>query len=116
MRPHPRHADTDPRAPRAWATCDRCGQIWNHYKLEWQYEWGGARPYNERILVCEYCRDEMQEQFKSVILPPDPPSIMNPRPENIAQDVLGIPPWNVLTDEDGNPLQDGNGNWILAEP
>src|SRR6266516_1057978 len=81
MRPHPRHADTDPRVPRAWATCDRCGEIWNHYKLEWQYEWGAKKPYNTRILVCEYCRDEMQEQFKSIILPPDPLPIVNPRPE-----------------------------------
>src|SRR6266496_1436586 len=110
MRPHPVHADTDPRAPRAWATCDRCGQVWNHYKLEWQFEWGGARPYNERILVCEYCRDKMQEQFKAIILPPDPMPIENPRPEQYTME-MGVV--GELDDQTGAGLEDGSGQLLV---
>lgn len=90
MRPHPRNAETDPSAPRAWATCDRCGRIYNHFKLHWQFEWRGTQLQNLRILVCDICLDEPQRQLGTVMLPPDPLPIMNARPENYAIDEVPV--------------------------
>lgn len=115
MRPHPRGADTNPSSPRAWGTCDRCGLIWNHYKLRWQFDWRGLNTNNLRILVCPPCEDEMQRQLGVILLPPDPPAIMNARPENYTIDELmsvledqSSAPYtgfgNILTDQDGNEL------------
>src|SRR5690242_9173994 len=89
MRPHPKRAETDAGNPRAWATCDRCGFITNHYKLQWQYEWTGTQLNNLHILVCEDCLDTPQRQLGTIILPPDPPPIMNARPENYTIDEEG---------------------------
>lgn len=80
-RPHPRNARVEPSRPRAWATCDRCGLIWQHERLSWQYQWAGFQLINERTLVCPYCLDRPQQQLRSLVLPPDPPPLVNPRPE-----------------------------------
>lgn len=81
MRPHPRYAETDPTAPRAWATCDKCGLIWNHYKLGWQYDWRGQQIQNTWILTCPNCLDEPQRQLGTIVLPPDPLPVMEARVE-----------------------------------
>lgn len=81
MRPHPRRAETNPSSPRAWATCDRCGFVTNHYKLQWQHDWAGTQLINKGILVCDSCLDVPQRQLGTIILPPDPVPIMNARPE-----------------------------------
>src|SRR6266487_2217482 len=70
------------RQPRAHAICDRCGFEYNHDKLQWQHQWAGPRLQNLRILVCQSCLDEPQEQLRSIILPPDPVPIKDPRPED----------------------------------
>ena len=80
-RPHPRGASVDRSAPRAFATCDRCGFIYNHYKLSWQYEWRGPQLQNLRFLVCDRCLDVPQENLRTIVIPPDPPPIYNARPE-----------------------------------
>lgn len=90
MRPHPRRASTSARSPRAWATCDRCGFVTNHYKLSWQYDWRGTQLQNLRILVCEPCLDKPQRQLGTIILPPDPVSIINARPEQYYTDELTV--------------------------
>jgi hypothetical protein len=38
----------------------------------------------KNILVCHTCMDRAQQQLRSIILPGDPPPILNPRPENYA--------------------------------
>lgn len=81
MRPHPRRAETDPTKPRAWATCDRCGFVTNHFKLSWQFDWAGLTTVNKRVLVCDDCLDTPQRQLGTIIPPPDPMPIMNARPE-----------------------------------
>lgn len=87
MRPHPRGAETDPTAPVAWATCERCGLLYNITKLRWQTEWRGAGLMNTRHLVCEVtCLDEPQRQLGTVFLPPDPVGIINARPEQYSID------------------------------
>lgn len=80
-RPHS-HAHVRPSAPSAWASCDRCNDLYLHSELTWQYQWAGPRLQNLRLLVCRKCLDVPQPQLKPRILPPDPIPIMNARPFN----------------------------------
>jgi hypothetical protein len=79
-------AKTSPRDPRAFAVCDRCAMWYNHHQLRWQYDWAGASLINKRILVCDSCYDEPQNQLRAIILPADPMPIVNPRTEPLAYD------------------------------
>lgn len=88
-RPHGR-ATVNPSAPSAFGVCDRCAFLYNLSDLSWQWDWRGPRLANLRILVCTPCYDRAQEQLRPVILPPDPVSRANPRPEPFAQDNQGI--------------------------
>lgn len=69
------------RWPRVHAICGRCGGRFNHDELQWQFQWVGPRLQNLRLLVCKTCLDVPQEQLRTIILPPDPVPIENPRPE-----------------------------------
>ncbi len=71
--------------PQAAAVCDRCGGVVNHVDLSWQFDWAGAGLVNKRLLVCAPCMDTPQQQLRSIILPADPPVIMNARPQNYAE-------------------------------
>jgi hypothetical protein len=53
--------------------------------LSWQFDWAGAALINKRILVCNHCTDTPQQQLRSIVLPADPPVIMNARPEYFIQ-------------------------------
>lgn len=75
------HARVSATDPRAFAICDRCGMCYNHYALSRQFQWGGASLFDEGYLVCRRCLDVPQDQFRSIILPPDPRPIINPRPD-----------------------------------
>ena|SRR5215469_10039769 len=81
MRPHPRRARTNPTSPRAWGTSDRNGMIGNHENMCWQFDWAGTQLINKRILVYPDELDQPQRQLGTLILPPDPVSITNARPE-----------------------------------
>ena len=70
------------RSPAAAAVCDRCGGVYNHSDLSWQFDWAGAGLINKRLLVCRPCSDTPQQQLRSIVLPADPPVIMNARPQN----------------------------------
>lgn len=72
-------ARTSARNPQAHAICDRCGARYNHVNLSWQYDWAGASLINKRLLVCNRCNDEPQQQLRAVVIPADPVPIMNPR-------------------------------------
>lgn len=78
MRPHGR-ARVSSRNPRAFGICDRCGFLYNHVDLQWQYDWAGASLINKRILVCDQCNDVPQSQLRAIVVPPDPVPIQNPR-------------------------------------
>lgn len=88
-------AVTNPRNPRAFGVCDRCG-IWYNLeaKLNYQYEWQGTRLQNLNLRVCPKCMDIPQPQLKARILPPDPVPVRNPRPENFYAERLN----NLVTD------------------
>jgi len=85
--PLPKYARVDQTNPEAWAMCDRCGFWYNSSDLAWQYEWAGNQLYDIGVLVCttgNNCYDRPQEQFRTIILPPDPPPVVNARPPNFA--------------------------------
>lgn len=73
-------------SPRARGTCDRCGFIYNHDQLCWQFEWVGPKLQNLRVLVCRECLDVPQEQLRTIIIPADPVPILNPRIEAYVSD------------------------------
>lgn len=136
-RPHGQYARVNPQNPEAFAQCDRCGFWRNMSDLVWQVEWAGTHIYNERILVCQdRCFDTPQEQFRTIILPPDPPPILNARVPNFAYeeqtirilqfnsqpftvgqvfeaDVLTSDSGIILTDDDGDVL---TGNATTLTP
>lgn len=81
MRPHGR-ARVSSRNPRAFGICDRCGFLYNHINLQWQYDWAGASLINKRLLVCDQCNDTPQSQLRAIVVPPDPVPIQNPRTQD----------------------------------
>lgn len=116
------HASVDPRSPRALGTCDRCGFVYNHYQLAWQFQWQGPKLQNQRILVCPTCLDEPQENIRTIIVPPDPIPIYNPRPDPHNLELYSsAPPGftsgspNVLTTESGSFLTTESGTPLITE-
>lgn len=95
MRPHGK-ALVNPTSPRAFGVCDRCGFLYNHHKLKFQFDFAGPVLQNLRFLVCDKCYDRPQEQKKPVILPADPIPVNNPRPEAYVQNETS---W--MTTQDG---------------
>jgi hypothetical protein len=75
------------------------------------------------LLVCKTCLDIPQTQLKTIIIPPDPLPVLNPRPENYA---VTIPSdiatesstfaGNDLTTEAGDNLIWEIGNELLPDP
>ena len=88
MRPHPRRARTNASAPEAWASDDKSGFVGNQRDLCWQYEWAGTKLINKRVLCFPDQLDIPNRQLGSIILPPDPVSIPNARPEPYPIDEL----------------------------
>jgi len=107
-RPHGR-AQVDARNPSAFSVCDRCNFLFNHKNQTFQYDWGGPQLINKQLLVCDRCLDVPQEQLRSIVLPPDPVPIQNPRPEYYEQDFI-----TYLMTEDGNYLTLQNGDFFLT--
>lgn len=111
-------ATLDPRRPMAWGICDRDGFRYDRRHLRFQYQWQGATIQNQRILVCERCYDQLQEQLRTYAVPPDPIPIRDPRPDYAIE---GNGPTTIITainhpllDGYGNPILDGYGNPILV--
>ena len=73
-------ASVSVNSPEAMAICDRCGFLYNHPDLSFQYDWRGNRMVNLNVLVCRRCTDKPQEQFRNLLIPADPQPIKNPRP------------------------------------
>lgn len=83
--PLPKYARVNTTNPENWAQCDRCGFWRNGSDLVWQDQWAGTHLYNIQILVCrDRCYDVPQEQLRTIILPPDPPPVLNARVPNFA--------------------------------
>ena len=102
--PTPRFARVNTDAPEGFAICDRCGQLYNLRDLAWDMQWSGTHLYRTGALVCRrICLDVPQEQFRTIILPPDPPPLLNARVPNYAYEEQTVrileynspdnPPW-----------------------
>jgi len=65
-------ARTNPRSPRAWSTCQRCGFIANLDDLDDQGQWRGLQIMSINLQVCYKCLDVPQRQLGAIILSPDP--------------------------------------------
>lgn len=104
-------ARTSPRDPRAFAVCDRCAIWYNHHQLRWQFDWAGASLINKRILVCDTCYDEPQNQLRAIVLPADPVPIVQPRVEPYAWDEIDrrqISGYNTVDQATGIPVPGGD--------
>lgn len=104
-------ARTSARDPRAFAVCDRCGMWYNHHRLQWQYDWAGASLINKRILVCNTCYDQPQNQLRAIVVPADPTPIINPRTEPYAYDSSNtrqVSGYNTTNAATGIPVQGGD--------
>lgn len=75
------HARLDPRSPRAFGICERCGFLYNHSDLRWEVQFMGQYIQKTGHLVCPTCWDTPNPQLKPKVLPPDPVPILNPRKE-----------------------------------
>jgi len=80
-RPHG-HAFVNASAPSAWGRCDRCGFIYNHKALRFQFDFRGPQLQNLRFLVCEKCTDKPQPQLKPILTTQDPVPVLNARPDS----------------------------------
>ena len=104
-------ARTSSRDPRAIAICDRCAIWYNHYQLRWQYDWAGASLVNKRILVCNTCYDQPQNQLRAIVVPADPTPIINPRVEPYAWDEIDrrqVSGYNTVNTQTGIPVPQGD--------
>lgn len=81
MRPHPKHARTNPRSPRGWATCQRSGFTFNQEKLVWQNQWRGTQLMSINLQVGPPFLDVPQRQLGAFILEPDPLPLVDALPE-----------------------------------
>jgi len=68
--------------PTAQGECDQCGVWYPLDRLGKQFQWQGAALVWTGFLKCPRCLDVPQEQFKVLILPPDPKPRVNPRPSH----------------------------------
>jgi hypothetical protein len=78
LRPHGQ-AEVDADRPRAFGKCDRCGDQCNLVNLRPQMQYAGPTLVNTGWLVCETCLDEPNPGLRTVIIPPDPIAVDNPR-------------------------------------
>lgn len=78
LRPHGQ-AEVNPDHPQAFAKCDRCGDQCNLVNLRPQMEYAGPALVNTGWLVCETCLDEPNPGLRTVLIPPDPIPVNNPR-------------------------------------
>jgi hypothetical protein len=104
-------ARTSPSSPRAHAICDRCGFRYNHYQLKWQFDWAGASLVNKRLLVCDRCYDEPQQQLRTIAIPADPVPIQNPRIQDFVTAETNYrvtSGQNTVDPETGIPVPGGN--------
>lgn len=79
FRPHGR-ARVDPKRPQAFGVCDRCATVYNLVDLGYEEDWRGNRIMRTGFRVCRSCMSIPAPFLRTVILPPDPVPVKDPRP------------------------------------
>lgn len=102
------------RSPQALAVCERCSFTYNRVDLSFQFQWSGEKLQNLRILVCRRCLDTPQIALKTIIIPPDPLPVYNPRPEPYAVEVPSFVATEVPS-FGGDDLTTENGDNLIWE-
>lgn len=117
-RPHPKGAEVNPSFPRAWGTCDSCGFVLNHHKLQEQFQWAGTILQNTHFLVCERCLDVPNEALRTIVIPPDPPPIMNARVEqyDIDEGLMPLLTEPAYPGDPGSVIRTEDGKYIGVDP
>lgn len=88
-------ARVDPKNPKAFGVCDRCGIWYNLENLVWQYEYRGNDLVNIQLRVCTLtCLDVPFQNDRPLYIPPDPPPVDQPRIESFAVDEQGPNVWD----------------------
>ena len=112
-------------SPQALAVCDRCGFIYNHINLQWQFDWRGATMLNTGSLVCRHCLDTPQQQQRAITVPADPVPIQNPRVQNwadyetdyrVAASIPTIDPTTGLPVYNYERLVTPDGQYLTTQP
>ena len=103
-------ATVNARNPEAFGVCDRCQFTYQRSKLTYQYQWCGLQLNNLNLLVCYVCLDVPQPQLKTIILPPDPVPINDPRPER-----YGVMVPSYASTETGDHMVTADGDNITQE-
>lgn len=84
--------------------------------MQRQFTWAGNKLVDTGLLVGRDCLDTPQDQYRSLILPPDPRPVPNPRP---SQNVTGFPPVYGTAPRPygvGDYGTDGYGQWQQFNP
>lgn len=103
-------ASTDPRNPKAFGVCQRCGQWWNRWRLRNQLDYRGTTLAPLYIFVCEHCYDIPQPQLKAITVPADPVPIEFPLIEPFLADEYN--PELVFNDQTGPNNGDRNSQYL----
>lgn len=101
------------RSPEAQGCCDRCYMNYSLRDLSWQIQWAGVKLQNLRLLVCKECLDAPQAQLKTIVIPPDPLPVLNPRPEQYSETV---PSYLGISTEGGEPIIEEIEDTPLPDP
>ena len=104
-------ARTSARSPQAHAICDRCGFRYNLVDLNWQFDWRGASLQNIKLLVCNGCNDDPQQQLRAIVIPADPMPVANPRIQDFvtaSQDNRVTSGQNTVDPRTGIPVINGD--------
>lgn len=70
-----------PHNLNSFAICDRCGGLWNHARLSFQYQYTGATMTRTSKLVCPKCIDRPNANLRAIKIAQDPTPVFDPRPQ-----------------------------------
>lgn len=82
-------ARVNPNSPAGFASCDRCGFLYNLVDLKWETQWFGNTLQKTWFRVCDICLDKPADFLKTIVVPADPVPLYQPRPEPYAADEAG---------------------------
>lgn len=104
------HARVSATNPRAIGVCDDCGFQYNLDTLRPKQQWAGMKLQTYNFLVCKRCWDIPQQNLRTIIIPPDPMPVFNPRPEQYVAEV-----WTYATTQNDAVLLSEEGKVMVID-